>query len=392
MTKTLSFVLFTAAIGCGDNQTVAIEPDAPQVTPDSPAVTCKVTPGAWSAPNFATNAADALALRAQIDLLTGNATMRGAETGTVVVDEVSDLQAIYDGGTPALSANVHASFDLVIDDAFPEFVAAVAAGQQDLVVDGVGWSPGTDGGLFAATRKAAFNTGAVELRQIVDKGLFAGGGLYHYAIGLTEGTIDEATIDKIAAAWGSNETLDPATKTDSANYSFIMGFHAAIAKGLTDAKAYAADPDCNAERDAAIVSVFRNWEQAMYARHVFYANVGVTKLATAAAGNAGDDQRADALHEFSEGLGLAIGFRGVPHPTAGPLANAGRVIADADIDAIMTSLRIDLSNLAASTVGSFVADTTAFQDGVTAVETRVKQVYSLSDADIISYRAGSINQ
>jgi hypothetical protein len=393
MRSTFTAVLLTTALaGCGDDKTPDNNPtpDAP-VTPDSPAATCEVTPGAWAAPNFATNAAETLALRAQIDLLTGNPTMRGAETGTVVVD-IDDLNAVYDAGTPVLSSKVHTAFNTVVDDSFAEFVPAVAAGVQDLVVEPQGWTPGANGALFAATRKAAFNVGGIEVRQIVDKGLFAGGALYPHALSLTEGTITGATIDSLAAAWGSSETLETTVVTDSANYTFQMGFHGQVAAALTDAKAYAASADCTAERDEAIVRFFRTWEKAMFARAVFYANKGDDGLAAAAAGNAGDDARATALHEFAEGMGLAAGFRGMPDPATGPLAGAGRVTTDADIDAMLGAVGVNLTDLAASTVGDFVADGTgAFRTGVTTLETRVKTVFALTDADITAFRAPTPN-
>ena len=61
-------------------------------------------------------------------------------------------------------------------------------------------------------------------------------------------------------------------RTDSANYSFGMSYHATIAQNLTEAKAYAADENCTAERDAAIQAFFRNWEESMIARTVHYSN------------------------------------------------------------------------------------------------------------------------
>jgi hypothetical protein len=376
-----TFALLTCAvapIACGDGSKPA-QPDAPPM-PDAATATCTVTPAAWAAPNFATNAADALALRAQIDLLVGAMNMRGAEQGMVVIDAVSDLEAVYNGGTPALSSQVHTAFDAVIDDSFAEFVAVVAAGTRDLI-DETGWNPGPSGGIFA-TRLAGFNTGAIEVRQIVDKGLFGGGAMYAYALKQTEGAISDAKIDAMAAAWGSNAMLATTGLTDSANYSFQMGFHARIAKALTDAKAYAADSKCTTERDAALVSFFRLWEQSQIARVVFYGNSASTRLATAV----NDDQRADALHEFSEGLGLAIGFHGLANPASGPLAGAGRKITDADIQALLTAYGVNRTDLAASTVGQFVIDTVAFQTGVTTAEARVKLVYTLNDTELAAYR------
>lgn len=377
--------------GCGDNGDPKMQPDA--TTPDTPDNACRVTPGAWSAPSFATNATAALAVRAQIDTLIGDATMRGAETGAVMVDSVSDLEAVYTAGTPTLSSQVPAALDAVMDDAFEEFVAIVAAGEVDLT-DANGWSPGANGGLFSTARKAGFNAGAIEVRQIVDKGLFVGA-MYNHALKLTEGTIDEAAIDGMAAAWGSNATLDPdpMKRTDSANYSFAMGFHAKIAKNLTDAKAYAADSKCIAERDAALRAFFQNWEQAMFARAIFYANKGPTGIAQATT----DDERATALHEVAEGLGLVFGFYGMPNPASGPFSGGVRKMTDADIDAFLTSLGVDRTDLAASTMGPTYVDATLggnaqpWAEGVIAAENKVKAVFALTDADIAAYRTGGQN-
>jgi len=371
-----------SAAGCGDDEAGDDDDDVGQVDAgddiDAPAGACQLT--AWTAPDFTTNAADALALRAQLDMLTGT-TMRGAEQETVIVDEVSDLEAIYDGGSPALSASVPAGFDAIIDGAFAGFVAVALAGPQDLVDDGGNWTPGDDGGIFGA-RQAGINTGGLELRQIVDKGLFGGGGLYAYALGLTEGNITADTIDALAAAWGTDAALDPEARTDSANYAYRMGFHGGIAQALTAAKAYTADDACTAERDEALETFFEQWELALIARTVYYANASATAMAAATT----DDERADALHELAEGLGLALGFYGLPDPSAGPMAGVGRVITDADVEAMMTALGVDIDDFGASTTGAFVSDSAGFQTGVTALETRVKQVYQLDDADIASYR------
>jgi hypothetical protein len=376
-----TFLLAALSAACGDDKPELTTPDASM--PDSPPSACAVTPGAWSAPDFATNAAEALALRAQLDLLVGASTMEGAEKGTAPdIDEVSDLEAVYNGGTPAFSSKVHATMDAVIGDAFPEFIAIIAAGPKDLV--GTGWDPGEHGGIYGA-RKAGINAGGIEIRQIVDKGLFAGGALYPYALKLTEDTLTPATIDAIAAAWGSNATLDSTqgVRTDSANYSFGMGFHADMAQLLTDAKAYAADSKCTTERDTAIVTFFRKWEQSMIARGFFYANGLDTGLATA---GTNDDMLANALHAYSEGLGLIIGFYGAPSPTSGPLANNGRTITDADIAAILTELKVNRTDLNASTIGEFIDDSSLVAPAIANVATKLKQVYGVTDTVIAKWK------
>lgn len=338
---------------------------------------CTVTPGEWSAPDFEANAATELALRAQLDALVG-----AHATDEVMVEEVEDLTSLYEAGNPSLASVTAAGFDAIVQDSFVDFVALALAGEQDLVDDDSNWTPGDDGGIFG-TR--GINAGGIEVRQIVDKGLFGGGALYAHALTLTEGTITEATIDALAAAWGSNATLDPEMRTDSANYSFGMGFHGEIAGHLTDAKAYAADANCEAERDEAIVSFFRAWEQALIARTIFYSNAGSQALSAAL----DDAAIADALHELGEGFGLTVGFYGLADAASGPLAGAGRVITDADIEEMMPALGVDLADLSASSTGPFVEDRPALESGVIDFEATATDVYGLSDADLAAYRAPS---
>jgi hypothetical protein len=378
--KLLVVSLLCGAFACGDDEVQGGDPDAgPPDNPDS-STACSVTPPAWSAPAFADNATVALGLRAQLDALT--ALMRSAEQQPpITVDEVSDLTALYEAGDPSLAMTASSSFDTIIDDVFADFVDLSVAGPQDLIDDQGKWTPGASGGIFG-TGQRGLNVGGIEVRQLADKGLFGGGALYQYALGLTTGTIDESTIDSFAAAWGSNQTLDTEGRTDAADYAFRMGFHADMATALTDAKAYAADDECMAERDAAIVRFFRLWEQSLLARTVFYGNAAASEMAIAQ----NDSDLADALHELSEGLGLAVGFRGVADPASGPLAGAGRVITDAQIEAIMTALGVDITDLSASTTGLFVEAPGTLDAGVVTVEGEVSDAYELSPSDIASYR------
>jgi hypothetical protein len=357
------------AVGCGDDSTGG--------DGDGDGDTCTVTPSEWAAPDFEANAASSLTLRAQLDAL-----VAAHATDVVVVDELEDLTSLYEAGNPSLAATTAASFDAIVQDSFADFVALALAGEQDLVDDDSNWTPGDDGGIFG-TR--GINAGGIEVRQIVDKGLFGGGALYAHALALTEGTIDEASIDGLAAAFGTDAALDPEARTDSANYAFGMGFHGEITGHLTDAKAYAADANCEAERDEAIVSFFRAWEQALIARTIFYANAGSQALSAAE----DDPAIADALHELGEGFGLTVGFYGLADPASGPLAGAGRVITDADIEAMMPALGVDLADLSASSTGPFVEDRPALESGVIDFEATATDVYGLSDADLAAYRAPS---
>jgi len=351
---------------------------------------CTVAPpSTWAAPNWDANTAEALALRQSLNALTGDTLMHGAETGAVTVD-LAGLNSAFEAGTPSLESASSPYLRALVDDAFEEFLAAVGAGAQDLVSAGGDWMPGAEGGIWSTTR--AFNEGGLEVRQVVDKGLF-GGGLYNYALGLTTGAIDEATIDSLAAAFGANRGLNPGRNDDavpenqnlhSANYVYRMGFHADAKQALIAAKAYAADGACTAERDAAIVTFFRSWEQGLFARFVFYSNAGATEVVEAT----DDDGLAGALHEQAEGLGLALGFHGIENPASGPMSAGARVMTDARIAEALGALGVDVSgDLGEATLGAFVADPLGYATAVRTAEEVIAEAFDLTEADLEKYRA-----
>ena len=165
-------------------------------------------PSTWAAPDFAANAANALALRARLEALAGTGIMRTAEQGTSTA-LLSELNAVLNAETPSLASVVTPAFLPVITDSFEEFAEVAAAGPVASLIDGGGqWAPGAAGGITGGTGARGINEGGIEVRQIVHKGLFTGGAFYSEAVRLTTGTINEATIDSIAALWGGNPTLD----------------------------------------------------------------------------------------------------------------------------------------------------------------------------------------
>jgi hypothetical protein len=366
-----------------DTEEPTADDTADDTSSDTETPVCKADPTTpWAAPDWETTAAASLALRAQLDTLTGDPTMRGAETGAVVVD-AAVLDAAWTAGDPSLADVAHAGFAPIAADSLEEFLEVIEAGDQDLMNAMLtAWEPGEAGGIWGDANRG-INEGGLEVRQIVDKGGFSGGLMYAYAIGLTTGEIDAGTIDAIAAAWGANDLLDPmGMLTDSANYSYQMGFHADMAAALTAAKAYAEDEACGAERDEAIVTFFRLWEQSMLARLVFYGNRGAGKLLTAA------DQTgfADVLHDVGEGAGVAIGFHGLPDPSEGPLGGAARTITDADLEAALGALGIDPTDLGLSTTGELLESLPSYEAAVEEMEGVVMDAYGIDAATLQSYR------
>jgi hypothetical protein len=370
--KTAWLVCFLIlGLGCdaGDNKTGRLMPEPSQ---------CPLEASAWTAPDFARNAKDALALRKNLDALVMS--MRNAEL-KMEAAETATFETLLQAGAPNLAGFMDSTWQAILDDVFAEFAALTAVGAADLINSDNHWEPGEHGGLFGQDARG-INAGGIEVRQIVDKGLYSGGALYRYALALTENEITSATVDALAAAWGSNETLSPEGKTDSANYSFAMGFHGRITTALTDAKTFAADPRCDEERDEALERFFRGWEQAMVSRTLFYATFALEGLTTAV----NDDVRADALHEYSEGLGLTLGFYRRPEVKAGPLAGRGAVLTDDDVEQVLTLLGVDVRDLNRSRIGEFINDPQQLKNALTAAEARLAAIFGWTEADLARFR------
>jgi hypothetical protein len=395
----VALALALGPFGCGDDAGVDDHDAAPDV--DGPIGGCEVTPGAWSADGFAENAAGALALRAAISNLAGTVMNTAEQTtwGDTPMNPPT-LQVVtdaYEAGDPSVADRTPAALDALMDQMFADWVAAMAEDPAAyLFIDeaGLSWVASGVGGVHerppadGTRRFRAYSASGVEQRQIVDKGLFVGT-LYDYALGLTAGTITAATVQDIAAAWGANPALDasPAegepANDDSAAYAASMGLYDETATALIAAQAYAADDACTAERDAALVEVFRFWEEAMFARGTFYS--GAPWRATL--DPTVTDSILDPLHAASEGWGLILGLRGLPDPTSGPLAGEARVSTDADIDEALEALGIDVADISAGTTGEWLVESpTTYTTGFNGTFKGVMQdLFGWSEAQFTEY-------
>ena len=343
------------------------------------ASTCAVRPdGTWLAPTFDQNAAEALALRAALDVF--NNALRAAEQDGVATQTADAWRAALDAGTPSAGSVVTAAWRPVLDAALDRFADADAVGAAAVVVDGA-WAMPAEGGVSGNDARLLAGSG-LEPRQFFDKGVVAGGGLYAWALAQTADGVDDADIDAIAAAFGVDASFDPAaTRTDASNYTYAMGQYAAVRSGLARARAYLASEDCVAERDAALASAFSAWERGMVLRGYFYADLARDMVAA----SPDEDTLVDALHELSEGVAMIAGFRGLQGPGAGPFAAGVRGIDDAHLDAALSALGVVLDDWEASTTGPMLLDATRRDAMVSGVEAALAEGYGLSPAEVQAY-------
>lgn len=394
-------VMALGAAGCSDSEGGGDDDD------DMDMQSCEVTPGGWSPDGFEQNAAGALALREQVRVLQSDV-MNAAEQATwgdqpTNPPPLQDLIDAYETGSPSIADVTPGPLDAVIRQTFADWTAAVAEDPATyLFIDeaGLAWVASGDGGMHerppdddGTRRFRAYSASGVELRQLVDKGLFVGA-MYSYALGLTEGTITPATVQEIAAAWGANPTLDPspaegeAENDDTAAYARSMGLYDETATALIAAQAYAADDNCTAERDAALVEVFGYWEEAAFARGTYYG--GAPQRATL--DPADPETILGPLHGASEGYGLIVGLLGMPNPSSGPLAGGARISTDADVERALEALGVNLDDLSAGTTGEWLVESaTAYDDGFTGdFKDVVQRLFGWSEGQFTEYATSPV--
>jgi hypothetical protein len=276
----------------------------------------------------------------------------------------------------------HAGFSPVVEDAFAEFAELAQVGVLE-VVDGSGaWTPGAAGGI-AGSMSRGLNEGGLEVRQLIDKGLFGGGALYPYAANLTADGLTAAEVEAIAAAWGADETLSSeGTLVDSAGYARTTGLFDDIAASLTAAQANPSDAD-------AVREAFRGWELSLFSRFVFYMREALELLEQGVT----DENVVEASHELSEGVGLVLGFHGYAGPPSGPLATSGsRVATDAQIERMLAAVGVNVDDLGASTTGALLTDPTAFEAGTLEAEAAIAEAFGLSADEVAGFRTEAASE
>ena len=160
-----------------------------------------------------------------------------------------------------------------------------------------------------------------------------------------------------------------------------MGNFGPMADALSTAKIASADPACMAERDEAIVSFFRQWEQMAVSRTIFYGHRSAETLLAAMT----PTEFADVLNDLSEGIGMTAGFHDLPDPAVGPLAGAGRMMRQPDVDAIMAAYGVDMNVLGLSTTGSFLDSLPDLETATAEVEAIAMDAFGVDAATVASW-------
>jgi len=336
--------------------------------------TClKDVPTTYDSPDYATNAAEDLKFRDLNKAMQDP--MKAAEANVTAMPTASSLKDLFAAGTPSLKSVTTSYYATKIESIVDQFVAATNPA----------WVP-TDppvgtGGKYG---NWIFNQFGTDLRQRVEKGLFAGA-YYNRAVALIadKSKITEATIDKLVALYGAHPSFPQADKDVPNPDVFVAlyakrrddktqstGLYRKIKADLITAKA-AVKQKCDAERDAALASFLLNWEKVELATIVYYLNDSATKLSKDPPVVA---DQASALHGLGEAGAFVHGFRTI----------ANKKITDAEIDDLLTTLRSPHEGDASSYkfVTSFGTEATKLTTAIG----KIKTIYGFTDAEIAAFK------
>jgi hypothetical protein len=356
-------------------------------TPDAPVSSCGlVVPQAYDGASFAANITEELGLRTKLTAFLQP--MKDAEANLANQPTAASLKALFEDGTPSLKSITSAYHAGRIEGWLTDFEAAA----------GDSWSPAVnpDGGMPVGPGGKygnwIFHSTGTDIRQGIEKGMYASAHYNRAHALLTAGTITEATLDRVLALYGSNPTFPLNDKTgdggvaDPDLYSAVYakrreandasnpGVYLRIKRAFITAQAaIRRGAECNADRDAAIATIKADWEKALLATVIYYLNDASKKLG-AAAPTAAD--LAAGLHGYGEAIAFVHGFRQLP-------TNA-RVITDAQIDDILTTINAPPG--APATSYKLVTDTALELPKLAQGITKVAAVYSFSQADIDAFK------
>lgn len=346
--------------------------------PDAGGSRCTATlSGTYPETTFAQNAQAELMLLGRLNAL--NAPMRNAELDAGTVTNRQELDQLFNAGTPSLASLTSPAFTPVFDQTLTAFLAA----------QGKLWTPanppmGTGGLYGSGTSIWIFSERGVDLRQLVDKGLY--GALFYgeFVTRLPAATTPEA-IDRLLPLYGAapafpqNDTQAVGKDELTAKYAKrrnpmgAPGPYTIIRDAFIKARLAAGSADCSAERSEALETIKLEWERVLASTVIFYVNSGAAKLQDA---NADATKKASALHDLGEGAAFFVGLKAVPA--------ANRKITDAQIDSVLSGLRAP--SLQQTSVFRLVTDVPPDIDGLLQVNTQLQQIYGFNADDMTRFR------
>lgn len=349
---------------------------SPAETTDSSGCQLGVLPSQYDSPDYDSNTAVERDVRTRFKAFLQP--MRDAEANLSIKPSESDLRALFEAGTPSLRTLTSDYYRPKADALITAFAAAA----------GSTWAPMSPpsgaGGKYGAY---IFSADGTDLRQAIEKGLFAAA-FYRHGLSLMASPSSTATVDRLIASFGAHASFPADTaaaqnpdefaaayakrrdKRDPQSPGVYLGFKNAAIQARA---AIAAGESCIAQRDEALRSLRGHWERALLATSIYYFNDAGKKIGAAAPTMA---DMAAGLHSYGEAVGFIHGFRSLPADS--------RIITDAQIDDLLTLVGAPSSG--AVTSYRLVTDPAAELPKLSLAITRIAAIYGFTPAQVEDFK------
>jgi hypothetical protein len=364
-----ALVLVLCVTGCGGMP----------ITPTVDAGGCDIAADAvYPAEGFEQNTVAERSLLARLNAL--SAPMRAAELDAGVTTDRATLDGLWAAGNPSLASMTPSAYQPIVDEALTLFLAA----------QGQVWVPANPptgrGGLYGeAATSWIFSERGVDLRQVIDKGLYGALFFREARQRLPSATTPES-IDQLVALFGAHPSF-PANDGSIQPRDELMARYAKrrtlmgvgpyprLKAAFTRARlAAAAGVVCNAEREAALSVISDEWEKTLVSTAIFYMNSAAARLQSPMPSLA---TRAQAMHDVGEGAAFLMGLKAVPV--------SARRIDDATLDRVLATLRA--SSLSNAGLYRLVTVVPADVDSLLNAVPLLQAVYGFTPDELTRFRA-----
>lgn len=360
-----SALLFSVSLlACDDSPQEAMDPP--------PACVLSALPSSYQSDAYDQNTSVERELRTRFKALLQP--LKDAEASLSVKPSQTELLALWNAGNPSLRSITSSYYAPKVEALFGAFEKAAGNSWTPTA------SPTGSGGKFGSY---LFTAQGVDLRQGIEKGMFAAA-LYHHALSLMAQPITQATLDRLIAIFGAHASFPADTAAMQNPDEFVAAYakrrdkrdpispgpYLKIKQAMIRAQAAIQQGSSCAGEVSASLQVFRaEWERATFQTVIYYLNDASKKLSAAAPTAA--DQSA-ALHALGEAVGFVHGWRQLPVDR--------RIITDAQIDELLRLLLSDPS--AESSAYRFVTHSVDELPKLTLTIQKIAAIYGLSAAQV----------
>ena len=341
-----------------------------------------VIPSSYISTNFDANVSDENALRSQLSAL--STYMKTAENVSNKLNIDSLNKYFSNNGTPTLKSITGTYFSNLIESSYFPTMVSCSQNAYD-IADG---ATASNGGVYGAR---LLDKRGKETLQEVEKGLYEAA-FYNYFISLTQGTLTEASVDKMVRIYGAHPNF-PNTNTlanTSTPDAFIALYTARRDKNdgnglytkirdqfIKLQAAIKAGSDYNEEKNAAIAELKILIEKAIMATVINYSYAAIPKFTS---GTPTATSNASAIHDLSECVGFVHGFKAV--------ASSNRKISDTQIDELLTLFNAPAA--AEASMYKFVTDPVVESAKITSAINKIKTIYGFTDAELLDFKTNWI--